>query len=235
MTSPDLILFAVAVVGALVQTTIGVGFALILAPVAAFLRPELLPGTLILLMIPLNAWVAWRERGAIDRFGTGWISAGRTLGALLGLWIFVVLSARGLSLLIGASTILAVLASLFAPDFRPGRAAFATAGVITGITETTTGIGGPPLALVYQHTPPPVLRATVATCFLIGEILSVALLVAAGSLGREQAVATLALLPAVLLGIALATPARHRVSPRILRAAVLAFALVSGAVIMWRA
>ena len=52
--------FAVTV-AALVQGAIGVGFALIVAPIAAALRPDLLPGSILFLMLPLNAYVAGAE------------------------------------------------------------------------------------------------------------------------------------------------------------------------------
>ena len=59
------IIIAVAV-AALIQGAIGVGFALIVAPIAAVLRPDLLPGSILLLMLPMNAYVAWRERAFFD-------------------------------------------------------------------------------------------------------------------------------------------------------------------------
>ena len=62
---------------ALIQGAIGVGFALVVAPLAAVLRPDLLPGSILLLMLPLNAYVAWRERTSFDLSGASWITAGR--------------------------------------------------------------------------------------------------------------------------------------------------------------
>ena len=50
-------------VAGFVQGTTGVGFALIVAPILALLAPELVPVSLLMLMIPLNAYVAWREWG----------------------------------------------------------------------------------------------------------------------------------------------------------------------------
>ncbi|HET9650648.1 MAG TPA: hypothetical protein VFP36_00580, partial [Usitatibacter sp.] len=69
---------------ALVQGSIGVGFALITAPVMAMLAPQLVPVGLLALMLPLNAYVAWRERAALDRFGMTWITAGRVAGTAAG-------------------------------------------------------------------------------------------------------------------------------------------------------
>ena len=232
MTTLDVAIFAVAAIAALVQATIGVGFALILAPVAAILRPELLPGTLILLAMPLNAWVAARERQALTSAGMSWITAGRMLGTFAGLALLAAMSRRGLNDLIGVATILAVVASVLAPRFDPSRTAYATAGLVTGITETATGIGGPPLTLVFQHQPPATLRANVALCFLIGEVLSMGFLVASGIIGLSQARNAALLMPAVGLGLWLSSPLRGRVDAKQLRKLVLAFAVLSSLILL---
>ncbi len=235
MTGVDVLLALTVVIASLVQATTGIGFALIVAPVWAILRPELLPGALLILMIPLNAWVAWNERGHIDRHGVGWITAGRVGGAIVALWVLANVSLRGLSLLIGISTLAAVAASLLAPKFRPNRTAFATAGAVTGVTETATGIGGPPLALVFQHEPPSSLRANVALCFLIGELLSIAMLVPTGLISGAQVWAAFVSLPLLIAGILLSLPLRSRLDHRTLRIAVLAFAAASSVWIVARA
>ncbi len=47
------LLFAVAA-GAVVQGLIGFGFALVVVPVLTFVRPEVLPATVLLLTLPLS-------------------------------------------------------------------------------------------------------------------------------------------------------------------------------------
>ena len=79
------LLAAAVVIASFVQGTIGVGFALILAPILGLLAPALLPGALLLVMLPLNAWVAWRERSALDWPGAGRITVGRVFGGVAGL------------------------------------------------------------------------------------------------------------------------------------------------------
>jgi len=222
-------------VAAFVQGTTGVGFALIVAPILAFLAPDLLPVCLLVLMIPLNVYVAWRERAALDRAGAAWITAGRFLGTFGGLWILTALTSSHLSILIGAATILAAIATLIAPSFTPGRRAFVAAGVITGITETATGIGGPPLALVYQHQAAAKLRSTIAFCFLVGELMSLALLAAAGRVSTPQFGAALMLVPTLVAGAVVSRLIHDRVGGRLLRVFVLIFAIVSGAVLLVRA
>ena len=185
MSAGTFALLASAIVAAgFVQGTTGVGFALIVAPVMGLIAPQLLPASLLLLMLPLNAYFAWRERSAIDGAGATWITGGRFVGTFGGLWLLA-LSAAYLNAIVGAATILAAVASLAVPPFNPNRRAYAIAGIVTGVTETATGIGGPPLALVYQHRPAATLRSTIALCFLVGELMSIALLFLAGTGGAS--------------------------------------------------
>jgi len=226
---------AVAVlIAAVVQGTSGVGFALIVAPVLGFLAPQLLPVCLLALIIPLNVYVAWRERAALDRSGAGWITLGRFAGTFGGLWVLAALSSSHLNMLIGAATVLAAVATLLAPSFTPGRPACVAAGLITGITETATGIGGPPLALVYQHQPAPTLRSTIAFCFLVGQLISLAFLTALGRATTSQFAAAAALVPALIVGATLSRLLHRRIDARAMRIAVLVFALVSGGVLLFR-
>lgn len=235
MTLTTLIVMAgVVALAGFAQGAAGIGFALITAPVLGFLRPDLMPTTLLMLMIPLNFYVAWREWRGIDRIGAGWVTLGRIVGTFGGIWILAVLPQSALNVLIGGSTVLAAIVSMAAPVFAPGHKTFIAAGLVTGVTETATGVGGPPLALVYQHHQPQVLRATIATCFLAGEILSVIFLAAAGKVTSDQTEAALIFLPAIALGLAVSHHVHRKLDAKLLRKIVLTFALVSGAVLLFR-
>jgi hypothetical protein len=222
----------VVLFAAFVQGATGVGLALIAAPVIGILRPELLPVCVLVLMLPLNLYVVWRERAAVDRIGASWITGGRILGTAGGLWVLAALSSRNLALFVGLSTVAAALVTLMMPAFSPGRPAFVAAGLVTGITETATGIGGPPLALVYQHHAPPTMRSTIALCFLVGELVSLATLLATGRINSSQIAAATSLLPALLIGAGLSRVVHHRINGRFLRAFVQVFAIVSGVALL---
>ena len=229
MSAQHLFLVSLAVLfAAFVQGATGVGFALIAAPVIGIVRPDLLPVCVLVLMLPLNLYVMWRERGAIDRTGAGWITGGRVLGTAGGLWVLAALSASHLSLFVGLSTIAAALVTLMMPAFSPGRSAFVAAGLVTGVTETATGIGGPPLALVYQHERAPTMRSTIALCFLVGELVSLATLMATGRIDGSQLRSAALLLPALVVGAVLSRVVHRRVNGGFLRIFVQVFAIVSG-------
>ncbi len=229
MSGTALALLAAAVgLAAFVQGSSGLGFALICTPVIGIVHPTLLPVTTLILMIPLNAYIAYRGRAHIDRAGAGWITLGRVPATVGGLALLAAIPAGRLNLLIGAATVLAAIASLAAPAFTPGRGTLLGVGAVTGVVETATGVGGPPYALAYQHRPAAELRATVALCFLVGEIVSLALLMVAGRVHAQQIHAALLLLPALALGAGASHFVHHRVRGPRVRAGVLGFALASG-------
>ncbi|MFX1675868.1 sulfite exporter TauE/SafE family protein [Paraburkholderia sp. A2WS-5] len=229
-----LILAATVTIAAFIQGAVGVGFALICAPVIGLIDPGLLPVSLLILMLPLNVYLAWRERPALDSSGTLWITVGRTVGAVGGVLIISRISAHDLNLFIGASTIAAAVATLCAPTFAPGRNALITAGAVTGITETATGIGGPALAMVFQHYRAPALRSTIALCFAIGEAVSLVMLSFTGQINLDRFVSALLLVPPVILGAFISQHVHRRLNSKVLRISVMGFAIVSGAAILYQ-
>ncbi|EKU47655.1 sulfite exporter TauE/SafE family protein [Brevibacterium casei] len=229
------IVAATVLISAFVQGSTGMGFAMIVAPVVSFIDPTLIPVMLLVLMIPLNAYVAARERSAIDWHGVKWISVGRFAGTFAGLWILLIVNLHQLSLLIGWSTLIAAVAALLAPKFSPNRTALAAVGLITGVTETSTGVGGPPYALAYQHSPGPELRSTVAVCFLVGEVISLLVLALSGQVAGPTLVTTAMLLPFLVVGSFLSRYVHHRLDGPVLRYTVLGFAIVSGGLVIIQA
>jgi uncharacterized membrane protein YfcA len=221
-------------VAAFIQGVTGLGFALIVAPAIGIIDPRLLPALPLILMIPLNLFVVSREWRAVDTAGASVIMIGRLAGTAGGVWLLSAISTPSLGLLVGISTVLAASASLFVPSFEPNIRALLAAGAITGVIETATGIGGPPMALVYQHKSAEVLRSTIATCFLLGELVSLAVLLALGRIDEQQIRTAFLLLPALIAGMLLSSALHQRVRGPMVRALVLAFAIISGIIITVR-
>lgn len=235
MTLAYALLVATVLVAAFIQGSTGMGFALISVPVFSLIEPSLIPVVVLFLMLPLNAYVAYRERAAIHWFGARWITLGRFLGTFAGLWILTVISGRSLEFFIGVSTVAAALLALAAPEFTPGRNMLGVVGLVTGVTETSTGIGGPPLALAYQHASGPTLRATVALCFLVGEVISLVGLGVSGVISEQMLRDTATLVVPLLLGAWLSRFVHHRLDGPIVRILVLVFSVVSGLAVILRA
>ena len=131
--------------------------------------------------------------------------------------------------------VLAAVVALLVPAFQPNRTGLAAVGLVTGITETSTGVGGPPLVLAYQHRSGPMLRSTVAVCFLVGEVISLAVLGIGGQVDGGTLLAAVALLPFLAVGSFASRFTHHRLDGPLLRYLVLSFAIVSGVVVIVQA
>lgn len=221
-----------ALVGAAIQGSIGFGMNLVTVPVIALVLPEALPASVVLLGVPISIAMLRHERHAVDRRGVAWILAGRVPGTALGVWVVATLASDALAVLIGALLILAVAVSVWAPPLPVHARSQALAGAVSGTTGTAAGIGGPPVALLYQHHPGPAMRSTLAASFFFGSMLSAATLAVAGEVERGDLVLALLMVPFVLLGT---VGGRHlaRVLDRgWLRPAVLAFAVISAVAVI---
>ena len=108
------------------------------------------------------------------------------------------------------------------------------AGFVSGITGTATSIGGPPLAILYQHHEPRVLRPTLAAYFVAGAAFSLVGLGIAGELDTDHTLLALALSPVLVLGLAVSVPVRRRLPRDVIRAGVLVVCSGSALVLVVR-
>ena len=141
--------------GAAIQGTIGFGFALVAVPVLALVEPGSVPVAVLVLSLPMTIGMAARERAHADRSGFGWLIAGRVVGTLAGVWVLSEVSPDGLSIVIGIALVVAVVGSIRGVEVRPTPVANLTAGTLSGAMGTTSAIGGPALAVLYQRRPGP--------------------------------------------------------------------------------
>jgi uncharacterized membrane protein YfcA len=224
--------FGAVVAGAIVQGSVGFGMNLVVVPVLALVAPDALPAVAVMLGIPIGAAMARHELHAVDRRGVAWIFTGRVPGTLVGTAIVVAVSSGTLEVLVGIAVLLAVAMSLAAPPIPVRPATMAAAGAVGGITGTAAGIGGPPLALLYQHHEGPVIRSTLAASFLLGTALSVTTLAIAGEVSWSQVALALVLAPATIIGSRTARRAARFLDAGYVRPAVLTFAAVSATVVI---
>lgn len=219
-------------VGALVQGTVGVGLGMLGAPLLALVDPDFVPVGILLPVVPLSLTMAWRERHHVDRAGLGWAISGRVPGTLLGAWVVSRADGSALSLMIGVVVLLAVAASLAGVRFAPTRRNLAIAGAASGFTGTSAGIGGPPMALTYQHGDPARIRSTLAVYFMIGLTISFVTLLIGGAIDGRQVELGLLLVPASILGTIVAPPFARRVPASRVRLSVLLLCAASALVLI---
>ncbi len=228
------LLFAAVAFGALVQGTIGFGINVIAAPVAAIVQPDALPSAMIILALPMTAGSAYRERAHIDRAGVLWSTLGRLPGVALGGYAVSKLSPEALATWIGGFVIAAALMSVATSKVRVTPLSTALVGGVAGWMGTMSSVGGPPLALLYQREPGPVLRSTLGTTFLIGSLLSIGALAIAGRVEAWHWGLGLALTPAVALGLVASRRLHGRVDGGWLRPCIVGFACLAGGAVLAR-
>ncbi len=237
---PDLTVIALAglivTAGALVQGGAGFGLGLTAAPMLTILDPSLMPGALLVPagLLPLLSFA--HEASHTDWPGLSWALAGRIGGTLAGAAIVVALPVRALGAVVGGvvgGVVLGVVAiSVLKIKIAKNPGPLVSAGFVSGAAATSTAIGGPPIALVYQRDSGPQIRATLAVFFCAGSVISLAVLAAAGHLPGRAVAAGAGLIPFVAVGFALSGPFRRYLDNGRMRAAVLALAAASALVLI---
>lgn len=220
--------------GAVVQGTIGYGLNLISGPLLALLDPMLVPVPVLFVACAQATLSAVRERGAVHWPGVGWAMVGRLPGNLLGLLVLATLPLTAFNVVVGLTVLVCVVLSLVSWKPRPTGAGLVVAGAASGAFGTVSSIGGPPIALLYQHQSGPTVRATLGAYFVLASISSIVFLAVAGHVRGEHLTAAAVLVPFMLVGFAISGPLRRFLRGGAVRAGVLVVAAVSALVLIWQ-
>jgi uncharacterized membrane protein YfcA len=223
------------VVGATLQGSIGFGLSVVAAPVMLLLNPVFVPGPMLLAAVFLVILIALRERRDVIVHDVAIATLGRILVALPAAYAVSALPKNVYELLFAAVVLLGVVISTLGWRARPTPRHIFCAALVSGFLGTVSSIGGPPMALVYQHESGPRIRGTLSAIFTIGTTISVAGLWWVGRFGAVELLLGLALMPAVLLGFVLSRYTARRIDGPRTRPAVLAISALSAIVILLRA
>lgn len=210
-----------------VQGTVGFGFAIVSVPVLALADPRLAPDPQLLLLFPLTVFMAFREAGHLQWRGVGWLFLGRFPGLFLGGALLVWAEARWLDLAVGSLVLMAAVMLGRGWNLRRTPWSQFLAGVFSGTSSMVSGIGGPPVALLYRNETGPALRSTLAFVFMWGLMLTLVGRFLTGDLTLRDGVWAVALSPGVVGGLWLARSSAQRIPGSALRRGVLL--LASGA------
>lgn len=195
-----LVAVLIVLVGSATQASIGIGLGLLAAPTLTLIDPGFIPAAISIAVVPLTVGMTVRERGHIDPRIFRAV-AGRVIGILVGAWVLTRVGQTFIAVVIGLSVLFAVIASVAGLRFPPSRRNLAIAGTAAGFTGTVAGIGGPPMAITYQHSDPATLRSSLAAFNAIGSAFIIPSLVVAGVLGVREFQLGLLLVPGVLAGL----------------------------------
>ena len=221
--------------GAFLQSLIGIGFVMLVGPVLVLYNPEFIPVPMLLIGTFLPLLIAWRDRCAIDLTGIRSAVVGRVFGSMLAVWLITIISQATFMLIFGGLVIVTVLLSLYRFNIRPTTASVGIAGFFSGLMGTLAAIGGPPMAILYQHEKGNVIRATLSGFFVLGTILSLLFLALAGKVHLHDFKLFALMVPGVLIGFYLSRYGIDFIDRGYMRKATLSVSFLAGILVIVKA
>jgi uncharacterized membrane protein YfcA len=230
---PWLFLFVIAVVfvAATAQTVTGFGFALVAVPFfIIFLEPKEVVVLTALVALANAAIVTRRAWEHVPWRTVATMIAGAVLGLPVGL--FVLLFAPDEALRIGVAVASIVMAFALAAGVTLGRTGArgeVSAGAISGVLTTSTGMNGPPVVLYLagRRLHPTAFRGALSSYFLVGNILSLTTFAIAGVLSWPPVLLAIAALPALIPATMLGHAMVGRLRQEVFRTLVLAMLVIT--------
>ncbi len=194
------IVFITVIIAALIQSVSGIGLALFAAPILVLIDRDFLPGPILTLGFCLSGLMTLHYRHSLNLRTISMALYGRVPGSLIGIVLLTFIPQRFISLCFAILIILSVVISYHHFTVRPSNRNLFVAGFLSGLMGTTTSIGGPPIALIYQNCQGNIVRAQLGFYFLIGTGMSIILLFLSDNYSRKQVELVLPLLPAIIIG-----------------------------------
>jgi len=216
----------------IIQGALGMGFGLAASPLLALLDPLFVPVPTILIGCLSASLTAWKDREGIHWAEVKVGTVGRLLGTLLAAVVLVFAVEKSLfSLVFGICVATAVAFSLAGWVLPLKPSTVFGMSTVSGLMGTITGVGAPPLAVIYQQQPPAHARPTLAAFFAIGCFISAVMLLAIGWVRAEHLLLFVLLLPAMYLGTLVAHRYVRRIDQQYKKGLLLVAAIASALLI----
>ena len=218
----------------MVQGSVGFGLAMITAPVLLMVNPDFVPGAVMLAATALCVLMAIRERHAIVGREVVVSSVARLVSTVPTAMFVAMIDQRAFNIVFAIAILLGVGISLSGYRAPFNNLNLIIASCVSGVTNTISAVGGPPMALVYQDQPGEHIRATLSAIFAVGSVVAITSLALVGEFGWSDVALGVALLPGVLIGFALSRYTAALLDARTMRPAVLGFAGLSAVLLLGR-
>jgi uncharacterized membrane protein YfcA len=204
-------------------------------PLLSLVNPILAPVPQILMVLPLTAIMAWRERAHVDVRGVPWVLAGRIPGAIIGLVLLAAATQRALDVLIAVIVLAGVAIRASSVRITRNHGTELLVGTFAGTASMVASVGGPPMALLYQRERAETIRATLGLVFTVGVMITIAGRALSNRISPDDVRIAALLFPAMLGGYALSIPLTWRVSESAVRRGILIVSAVAAAGLLVRA
>lgn len=220
------------ILASLVQTSTGMGFAMIAVPLLALISVDLVPGPVLFVNLFLSLMMLGDGRAFVVRKEIAILCPTIVIGAIIGAAILTMISKETIGILIAITILLAVAISAFAKAQPLMPKNLAIGGVAVGVMGASAGIPGAPLVILYQNEDLRKTRPTMALVFTFSYIVSLIALYFGGAFSLTLAVDGLLLLPGLLAGFFFGRWIRVYMSQKIGRILMLSIASGSSVILL---
>ncbi|MGO1246260.1 MAG: sulfite exporter TauE/SafE family protein [Oceanisphaera sp.] len=215
-----------------VQAWVGIGFGLLAAPLLYLIDPAFVPGPVLMLGWMLSLIVVVKQRHALNWRRVFPAIIARLPGSWCGGLLLVSIAAWQLSLFFGSALLVAVWLSLRRYSLPLNKMNLTVAGFLSGVLGTSTSVGGPPIALLYQHEERLTARNEIAAFFLVGTPISLLMLWLNGGAALVNIGLIVKMLPGVVIGFWLSRHLERVISAQSARPAILCISAISAIVVL---
>ena len=195
-----LIVLILIIFGAITQSAIGIGFG-IPAGILVLLEPSMVPSCIILMgsfLALSNAMLSYKDIIKVDLI---YSYTGRVIGSILAMpLIFLTLGTNYYLIIFGVLLLIATYLSAKKWNIVATKKNITIAGTASGLMGTLTGIGGPPMAIVYQNSSAKKVVATLNMFFGIGALFSVLLFIYYDLINLPEVMKSIYLAPGLIIG-----------------------------------
>jgi len=224
----------VIVVGAILQAATGMGTGILIVPLLALISLDLVPGPTVMASVALSLPMAWRGRRYINYGELKPLMSGLLVGCAAGAMGLASIPAERVGIAFAVAILITVAVTSVGVRLPFNRRSLTSVGMIAGVMGATSGVGAPPIALLYQHREGPELRPTLAFVYAASSAIILVFLAAVGQFGLHETVLALWLVPGYVLGYLLAAPFARILDRGYSRLAVLTLSTVSAVALLWR-
>ena len=194
------LIFLLITCGAITQSAIGIGFG-IPACFLVLIDPSMVPSCIILMGSFLamgNGLLSIKDVIKIDLVYSFF---GRVVGSIIALpLLFLTIGTKYYLITFGLLLLIVTYLSASKWNIIATKKNITYGGIASGLMGTLIGIGGPPMAIVYQNSTAKNVVATLNMFFGIGALFSVILFVYFDLINLPEVMKSLYLAPALVIG-----------------------------------
>ena len=218
---------AIVLVGSLLQGLIGYGVGMFCAPLLFLISPSLVPAPLIMISTIITIFMVLRDREHLQFNQVSWAMVGGLSGTIVAGLILTITSKDQFELAFGVLILIAVFISVLGFSPKVNKVSNAIAGFASGLMGTITAVGGPPMALLYQHGDIRNIKANLTAFFLFLNIVAITTLAFIGEISLNTLTTVLLTLPGIAIGLYISIKAHHIVPGHLIRRWILALSTIT--------